>query len=137
MNGFYRLAYVARARSHHQTLAHLLPPKSVDLHTVTLYGSGYFFQCFEGSQHAIHEMTDQLSTLSAEFELRILAWHHIEQVSLCNNEPRYMLSNLSMTLILQQHGLNLTDARVFDDAVQLFRVHIAVRVPSTPIFHTV
>ena len=136
MNTIYRLAYVARSRYQQETLAEALRWKPPALQVVTLYGAGYFFQCFEGDEAAVTEMAGRLSELADGFELRILTWHQIDRVSLRSHDPQYMLSGMSMTIILQQHGLTLADARLLDESVQVYRVNVAIRVPSPPIFRT-
>jgi hypothetical protein len=136
MNTIYRLAYVARSRYQNDTLAQALRWKHPALQVVTLYGAGYFFQCFEGDEAAITEMAGRLSELDDGFELRILTWHQIERSSLRSHDPQYMLSGMSMTIVLQQDGLTLDDARLLDESVQVYRVNIAIRLPSTPIFRT-
>lgn len=136
MNTIYRLAYVARSRYHNDTLAQALRWKHPALQVVTLYGAGYFFQCFEGDEAAITEMAGRLSELDDGFELRILTWHQVDAIALRSHDPQYMLSGMSMTIVLQQHGLTLDDARLLDESVQVYRVNVAIRVPSTPIFRT-
>lgn len=116
-----RLSYLCRSRFADDTIAQALVWPESPLLGVSLYGHGCFLQCIEGDLALIDRLLVRVAALPLGFEARIIAWHPITELSLSHSATHYLLDDVPVHSLLQQHGMSAPDAMLLADAIHIFQ----------------
>ena len=131
-----RLSYVCRSRFEGSTIAQALAWSEGPLLGVSLYGQGSFFQWIEGDQTLINHLITHLGQLADGFDLKIIESYPILQVNLSHSATHYLLEDIPVRIVLQQHGISAHDAIWMQEVLEQFQKRHPVTVTSTSLKST-
>ena len=116
-----RVIYVCRSQYLSHTIAPILAWSKAHLHSLAVYGHGYFFQWAEGSADQIDALLAQLTTLPEGFELCVLSYEHVETGRLTTWRTHYELDGMNIGQLLTDHGMDQRQAALLIDLMDAFR----------------
>ena len=125
-----RLSYVCRSRFEGSTIAQALTWSEGPLLGVSLYGQGSFFQWIEGDQTLINHLITRLGQLADGFDLKIIESYPILQVNLSHSATHYLLEDIPVRIVLQQHGMSAGHAMFLQDMIELFQTTHEIVQPT-------